>query len=179
MCTIIIKPAPKGGALVILDRDPYIKEGLRQLSEPLFYTEVEYSPNLGQNAHATRNRYLMVYLPCIIPIKYARYNFICRQKYTKIRPIVSGNGCLTERISSFVEFFLQSLIKHIPSYIKDSTHFRCQLNQLGIIPQGCTLSTLDVASHYTNIPNTEGIKAMNITLTRGRCNYPSPLDTSL
>ena len=93
------------------------------------------------------------------------------------RPIVSGNGCPTERISSFVDFFLQPLIKDIPSYIKDSTHFL--LNQLGIIPQGCTLSTLDVASLYTNIPNTEGIKAVDIMLARGRGNNPTPLNTSL
>ena len=95
------------------------------------------------------------------------------------RPIVSGNSCPTERISSFVDFFLQPLIKDIPSYIKDRTHFLCQLNQLGIIPQGCTLSTLDVASLYTNIPNTKGIKAADIMLPRGRGNDPSPINTSL
>ena len=41
MRSIIIKPADKGRAVVILDRDYYINEGLRQLSDPLIYMEVE------------------------------------------------------------------------------------------------------------------------------------------
>ena len=34
---IVIKPADKGGAVVIQDRESYIKEGLRQLSDVNFY----------------------------------------------------------------------------------------------------------------------------------------------
>ena len=39
--TIVIKPADKGGAIVIQDRDKYIAEGIRQLSNPDFYTETD------------------------------------------------------------------------------------------------------------------------------------------
>ena len=38
---IIIKPADKGGAIVILNREDYIKEGLRQLSNTNHYKELE------------------------------------------------------------------------------------------------------------------------------------------
>ena len=36
---MIIKPADKGGAVVVWDRTKYINEGLRQLSDPNFYVE--------------------------------------------------------------------------------------------------------------------------------------------
>ena len=39
------------------------------------------------------------------------------------RPIVSGNGTVTEIVSSFVDHFLKSLVPTLDSYIQDSTHF--------------------------------------------------------
>ena len=40
---IIIKPADKGGAIVILNKEDYIKEGLRQLANTNHYEELENS----------------------------------------------------------------------------------------------------------------------------------------
>ena len=37
---IVIKPADKGSAVVIQNKEDYIKEGLRQLSDQNFYQEV-------------------------------------------------------------------------------------------------------------------------------------------
>ena len=39
------------------------------------------------------------------------------------RPIVSGSGGPTERISSFVDSLLQPIAQKQESYIKDTTHF--------------------------------------------------------
>ena len=75
------------------------------------------------------------------------------------RPIISGNGCPTERISQFVAFFLQPGVKDIRSYIKDTTHFLSVLSTINTLPEGAILATLDVPSLYTNIPNREGIEA--------------------
>ena len=41
---IVIKPADKGGKIVILDRDAYINEAIRQLSNSKFYIELSYNP---------------------------------------------------------------------------------------------------------------------------------------
>lgn len=39
------------------------------------------------------------------------------------RPIISGNGCVTEKISAFLDICLNPSVPHTPSYIKDSSHF--------------------------------------------------------
>ena len=38
---IVIKPADKGGAVVVMNTTDYINEGLRQLSDQNFYVETE------------------------------------------------------------------------------------------------------------------------------------------
>ena len=47
----------------------------------------------------------------------------------------------------------------LPSYIKDTTHFLLQLQNLGPLPDNAIFVTLDVSSLYTNIPHKEGIEA--------------------
>ena len=39
--TIVIKPADKGGAIVVMNRKDYIAEGLRQLDDKKFYQRLE------------------------------------------------------------------------------------------------------------------------------------------
>ena len=53
--------------------------------------------------------------------------------------------------------------KYVPttkSYIRDTQDFITKIKELGPIPQGAILVTLDVSSLYTNIPNKEGITAV-------------------
>ena len=75
------------------------------------------------------------------------------------RPIISSNGHPTERISEFVDYQLKPLVQTLPSYIKDTTHFLLQLQNLGPLPENSILVTLDVSSLYTNIPHKEGEEA--------------------
>ena len=66
----------------------------------------------------------------------------------KGRPIVSGNGCPTERISAFVDEHTKEYVKKLPSIHKVE----------GITSKNeIILVTMDVSSLYTNIPNHEGI----------------------
>ena len=54
---------------------------------------------------------------------------------------------------------LQPLVKKLPSYIKDSSHFLLkieQINQLIKLPQNAILVTWDVKSVYTNILHKDG-----------------------
>ena len=90
------------------------------------------------------------------------------------RPIVSGNGCPTERISQFIDFFLQPCVKNIRSYIKDTSDFLNMLGSVGRLPENCILATLDVASLYTNIPNQEGRQAVLESLNTYRGYVQNP-----
>ena len=67
------------------------------------------------------------------------------------RPIVSGSGGPTERISSFVDSLLQPIAKKQESYIKDITHF-INFVESTPLPDNLILVSLDVCSLYTNIP---------------------------
>ena len=72
--------------------------------------------------------------------------------------MVSGNGCPTERISRFVDHFLNPLSQKVKSYIKDTTHFLNIINTISDLPENTLLVSLDVKSLYTNIPQQEGIE---------------------
>ena len=76
------------------------------------------------------------------------------------RPIVSGRGGPTERISSFVDSLLQPIAKKQESYIKDTTHFINRVIENAKIPDKAILATLEVCSLYTNIPQEEGINVI-------------------
>ena len=70
------------------------------------------------------------------------------------RPIVSGSGGSTEKISQFVDHFIGPLVPLSESYIRDSTHMINILNNFSILPN-MILCTLDITSLYTNIPHKE------------------------
>ena len=47
--SIVIKKADKGGAIVIQNREDYIKEGERQLSDEKFYRKLDDDPTSEHN----------------------------------------------------------------------------------------------------------------------------------
>jgi hypothetical protein len=83
------------------------------------------------------------------------------------RPIISGNGSITENISKFVDFHAKPLVQNLPSYIQDTPDFLRKLEDLnarGPIPNKAILLTIDVSSLYTNIPKVDGLSAMKDAL---------------
>ena len=88
------------------------------------------------------------------------------------RPIISANGCPTEKISAFVDENLKGNIPQIASYIKDTSDFIRKVENI-LIPEDCLLVTFDVTSLYTNIPNDEGIKAVHSFLKKHKPKYAS------
>ena len=72
------------------------------------------------------------------------------------RPIISGCGSPTDRLSAFVDFYLRPIVESLPSYIKDTNNV---LNKMFEIPTTITpstsLATIDVKSLYTNIQLTK------------------------
>ncbi|PIK53658.1 hypothetical protein BSL78_09424 [Apostichopus japonicus] len=72
------------------------------------------------------------------------------------RPITTGNGSPTEKITLFVDHFIKPLVPHINSYIHDSPNFLRKLEDIkNQIPSTAIIGTFDVTSLYTYIPHAE------------------------
>ena len=72
-----------------------------------------------------------------------------------LRGIISGRGAPTERLSSFVDFFLQPGMKNLPSFLKDTKHMLQIIDEINLKIEknevsldGVALVTLDVESMY-------------------------------
>lgn len=178
---IVFRPADKGGALVIQDRADYIGACDSLLSDINFYKPLNSDPtqNIQKELTGLLKDLISTYnLKNIISIRDLQNRFpVAGRFYTlpKIhkpgspppgRPIVSGNGSVTEIISSLCDFFLKPLVPTLPSFIQDTTHFLRILNALGRLPENAVLFTLDVTSLYTNIPHTEGLDSNKIYLNK-------------
>jgi hypothetical protein len=134
---IIIKPADKGSAVVIQNLDDYINEGLRQLSDPLFYRETK------DDLTHLHNRLITDLIEFLVDNKeiskkcgnYLRNNhprtsqlYLLPKVHKKKlpmpgRPIVSANNSPTERISELADYFLKPLVQTTKSYVKDTTYY--------------------------------------------------------
>ena len=178
---IVIKPADKGSAIVILDRQYYISEGLRQLNDHNFYeqTNIDYTGEVinrvNLHVHNMLQRGQITERTC----NYLTTNIDRTQQLYLLpkihkdplnppgRPIVSGSGGPTERISQIVDHFIGNIVPLSQSYIRDSTHLINILTGISLQP-GMLLCTLDITSLYTNIPHNEGIEAIKKMLAINR-----------
>ena len=134
--------------MVIQNRDDYIKEGLRQLQDPTFYSEQEVDLTQKHQKEIAdilddMLMYQQINISChnyLTGGKVRTAQFYMLQKIHKTktnpsgRPIVSGNGCPTENISQCIDFFLQPCVRNIRCYIKDTSDFLKMLESVGKLP---------------------------------------------
>ena len=166
---IVIKPADKGSAIVILDKQSYINEGQRQLLNTQFYEETD-SDHTGEVIHRINVHVHNMLQKGQISESTYRYltNDIDRTQFYLLpkihkdphnppgRPIVPASGWPTEKISQFVDHFNGPLVPLSQSYIRYSTHLINILNKFNM-QLGMLLCTMDIISLYNNIPHNEGI----------------------
>ena len=88
------------------------------------------------------------------------------------RPILSGCDGPTEKLSAYLDYYLQPLAQKVNSYIKDTNHFLQRLMLLDNIPTSSILVTIDVTALYTNIPHRDGILAVKEALETRRDKEP-------
>ena len=150
-----------------------MKEGERQLHNDYFYEETEtdltgeviHRVNLYLNNMLQRreiSQHTSKYLTT--DIDRTQLFYLLPQIHKDInnppgRPIVSGSGGPTEKISQFVDHFIGPLVPPSESYIRDSTHMINILNNFSILSD-MILCTLDITSLFTNIPHNEGIQSI-------------------
>ena len=166
---IIITNADKGGAVVIMDVNDYIREAKRQLNDSKNYKVLAKDPTTTNNdlVNQTIDRFTKEQL-INENIANGLKNTSPRTLQFYISPKMHKEGnpgrpvvnCHTANISKYVGHHLQPIVKQIPSYVKDTNDFINKINAVKSVPKNSYLVTMDVRSLYTNIPNAEGISAV-------------------
>ena len=184
--TLIINKADKGSTIVVQDRSEYIADAMDHLND-----QTTYKPLKENTTHKLKelinhklesllkNGFLLKpwYQFCKPPIKHRTSKLYFLKKIHKnpmgIRPIVSSCDSITEKISQFVDKWLQPYVKNLPSYVKDTTEFINQIEATKL-PTHCKLASIDVSSLYTNIPHEEGIQSALYFLKNNPDRYKYP-----
>lgn len=168
---IVIKPADKGSAVVVMDKSDYIQEAERQLSDNRFYKKLDSDPTVDFTQKITKSLEDMHdkgyidfdTLEYLKPEEAKAGRFYLLPKIHKEnnpgRPIVSANGHPTEKLSEFVDFHLRPFVENLPSHIKDTTDYLKKMENMNPLPTNTLLVSMDVTSLYTNIPHDDGIAA--------------------
>ena len=167
---IVIKPADKGGAIVIQNKEDYIKEGERQLANTTHYKMVEDYKKLRKEFIKEVELNLKSFLSKGY-INEDLYKILYRsnprtsnlyllpkihKKDNPGRPIINSVGSLTETLSAFIDEILRKYSKLATSYVKDTSHF-LQIIKNVKANHGDLIATVDVTALYTNIPHQDGI----------------------
>lgn len=184
---IIIKPADKGSKIVILDRNQYLVEANKQLSDSKYYKKIPHSLQLVTQTKLRK----------IITSLYDRKVITAKQKYflfgpnnprprqfyllPKIhkepqtwtvpfevpagRPIVSDCESTSYNVSQYLDHFLGPVSMKHPSYIKDTYHFLDLIRPM-MVPAQAQLFTIDIDSLYTNIDTESGLRAIGTSFNK-------------
>ena len=172
---IIIRPADKGGAIVVLSKEQYVTEAKRQLDSK-YYVKLSCSPLPEMKRQFTTmldealaanwidqslHKYLLIEQPNL-----ASLNLLPKIHKEPLanggiphRPIISGIGTISEHASKYIDSFIQPYVRRLPSFIEDTTDV---LNSIANLPNLTShyLVTCDVTSLYTNIEHGDGLEAL-------------------
>ncbi len=188
---LIFTKADKGGALVIMDVNDYIKEADRQLDDTNFYRKLSSDPTkmYAERINSTIERFkeeglitknvsngLMVNEP-----KTSKFNLNPKihKENNPGRPVINSVDCHSSKISKYVDYHLQPEVCKLKSYTKDSTDTIKKISAISNdIREEDILVTMDVRSLYTNIPNEEGIQAVRDTLNTSPSRLPTRVITT-
>ena len=79
--------------------------------------------------------------------------------------ISSGSGSITEKISHYVQHNIKDISKkHASSYLEDTLDLLQFLQDIGELPDGAFLATIDVSTLYSDIQKEEGVEAVSKAL---------------
>ena len=171
---IIIKPADKGGAVVVWSRPLYIAEANHQLADGRFYQHINQDP-IKENQRTVKSTISVMInandLPptaknLIVPTpKTSRFYLLPKihKAGNPGRPIVSACNCPTENIASYLDRIMCPLFRDLDTYVKDTNHALNIINNFRFddtMTGERFLYTMDIKSLYTVIPNNSGLEAL-------------------
>ncbi|XP_041419667.1 uncharacterized protein LOC121393892 [Xenopus laevis] len=176
--SIIIKPADKGGAIVVMDMETYRGEALSQLQDTTHYRILGGDPTndlkqmidnllkISEEAGIITNRlknFLQVDNP-IIPVFYLLPKIHKNLQRPPGRPIVAGMSSVFQPIAVMLDTVLNPIVVCTKSYVKDTTDFINKLNEIELNTKDVFLCTMDVSSLYTSIPHDQGIEVITAAM---------------
>ena len=144
--------------MVILDVENYIKEAERQLQNTENYKRLNHNQTTTNNKTVNK-----------ITKRFHKENLISKNiaEGRKIespksphfylkpklhkegfpgRPVISSVNCHTCKISEYVDYHFQPIVREIPSYVKDTSDFLRKINVVEFVPDNSYLVLLE--SHY-------------------------------
>ena len=158
--------------MIILDIKYYIDEANRQLNDTKNYEKLDFDPTklhtgkVKSEINNLKNENLLTLKTAnsLLKEKIRAPEFHLLPKIHKVnnpgRPVISSINCHTGRISEFVDYYLQLVVKKLESYVKGTTDFIKKIEAIEHVSDDSYLVSLDVHSLYTNIPHKEGIEAV-------------------
>uniref|UniRef100_A0A8C5WJC8 Reverse transcriptase domain-containing protein n=1 Tax=Leptobrachium leishanense TaxID=445787 RepID=A0A8C5WJC8_9ANUR len=186
---IVIKPADKGGGVVIMTAEYYKNEAMRILGDETTYRHLKNDPSMnfkhlfheyldqGHLLGILNNnelKYLKIDHPKI-PIFYFLPKIHKNLEKPPGRPIISGIGSISSRLSEYLDRQLQPYVTTTETYLRDTIEM---INVLTDVDwkDGDILVTSDVQSLYTIIPHNKGIEAAKFFLEKGQKLQPEQID---
>lgn len=147
----VIRPADKGGGIVILKNEDYNKELNRLVSDTSTYEKLKHNPTTKyrtkckkflKKAHKEgilnkkEYRYLLPGAPKL-PVIYRIPKVHKNQTMPPGRPIISGIDSLISQIGEYLDIYLQPLAQQYPAFLWNSKQLINMLEdffELGITP---------------------------------------------
>lgn len=181
--SVVIKPADKGSAVVIMDKADYIQEAQRQLQDSNYYRRlsVPMYPVTAIRVHSIINtlvrrgflskkqaKYLRGaasgprprYFYLLPKIHKPRVEWPAPGRIPPGRPIISDCGSESYGVAEYIDYFLNPLSITHRSYVKDTNDFVAKVKSLPNLPASCFLFSMDVVSLYTNLDTQMGMSAV-------------------
>ncbi|CAJ0952186.1 unnamed protein product [Ranitomeya imitator] len=175
---VVLKPADKGGNVVVWPKAVYEREAFRQLNNTVCYKKLTYNPLSAFSAKlesilkkALHNDIVTKDLVSALTVREPTIPtlYLLPKVHKDIRsppgrPIVSGRGNFLEQVNKWIDYHLQPLVQLLPSFLKDTGDLLRKVD--GLCLEGDTLlASVDVESLYTNIRHSDGLRAVQFFLS--------------
>ncbi len=133
---VTIKRCDKGGKIALWPNDLYLNEAYKQLNNEKYYKELPidktgeiatlvttFLTHLRSKGHIDNDLY--TYLSPSSKVRTPIFYMLPKIHKEGIpgRPIISGCGSPTEKLSIYLDYYLRPIVEKSDSFIKDTTHF--------------------------------------------------------
>ena len=172
---IMILPADKGRATIVLDKSDYESKMQNLLSDTKTYEVLKKDPTPSvknkilttlktwkKEGTISQSFYRQVYPTSDLPPKFYGLPKI-HKKDMPFRPIVSGNGSVTEGVAKHLAKVLNSVKGKNKHAIKNSDDFVQRVSDLEV-PPGLKMVSFDVSALFTSIPIDYALRAIKSKL---------------